>query len=349
MRTRLRAFTLIELLVVIAIIALLIGILLPALGAARKSAWTSVGLNNSRQVLIGVVTYTAQESDYYPASYVYPASDDPTDFTWNFEDQRDPPPAIGNGYLHWSYALFGNGEVPEEAFESPALTNGGAPRTNPGPDEEHWETQQIDRADGQSVTSTSVTDKQVARVAFGGNAALFPRNKFNQRAVQSPRANQFVRDSVIQFPSGTILVAEFDDGSGDWRSIGKGGSDAGASTWESKSHRPITPFIGLGSNDVYQEAADRVSYQYSFTSSLLTEDEVNASGSSLIDSADPINVFSRTHGGKGITGYTDGHAALRTVAETIDNEEWGQRFYSMTGNNDVYTKSEMIRLGVWED
>lgn len=58
-------FTLIELLVVISIIALLIGILLPALGAARESGKRAACLSNIRQVGIAALTYTNDNKDHY--------------------------------------------------------------------------------------------------------------------------------------------------------------------------------------------------------------------------------------------------------------------------------------------
>ena len=63
-----RAFTLIELLVVISIIALLIGILLPALGAARKTANGMKCLSNQRQLAIAHNTFAADHDGKFLVS-----------------------------------------------------------------------------------------------------------------------------------------------------------------------------------------------------------------------------------------------------------------------------------------
>ncbi len=116
-----RAFTLIELLVVISIIALLIGILLPALGAARRSTLTAVCKSNTRQVLTAIAMHGNDHEDDLPVVVSYDV-----ELRTAQSVVSDPIP-----YLHHQLTPYLGGEASpgkfSQAFRCPLRESVGAP------------------------------------------------------------------------------------------------------------------------------------------------------------------------------------------------------------------------------
>ncbi len=326
-----RAFTLIELLIVIAIIGVIMAILLPTLAGARQAGRTTVCQNHIRSIAAAVGTYTAQH-EIFPLSYVYGA--DKTGGTWRVEDQVSGHPNRENGYIHWSYALYfgqdGASTLPEGAFRCPTVLNGGAPRTNPGPNLRDWEPGQINDLD-RPAPAPEPLDRQAARMAYTGNAAIFAFNKLN---ADTPRRTRFVRPSEVDGssmgPSKTILATEFFDNGNAWTSLAT--SDNG----QIKSHRPLPPFLGVRSGTRVFEEPDRPepSFIYPSRNDILPKFQLDEHV--IINQRTRLNAAGRHHPGDTANFvFVDGHVETTTLLETVRDRLWGDRFYSMTGNNRV--------------
>ena len=310
MSHRQHAFTLIELLVVISIIALLIGLLLPALAVTREEARAISCATNMRSGAQAMTGYTADNDGNYPAAYLYTGN---YNGSWVIQDQQLSRPG-GLHYLHWSWFLFKSGSVAQDAFKCPTMDEGGHSATTPD-------------------------DLQAERMAYTANGALITRNKFNQ----APRRNQFAKSEAVLSPSKTVLVTEFHENVELLKKVASGG------TSEVKSHRPVVPFAfgnNYTLNDHYGQPTN-VGYQYRVTTGNnlnafgLQEDEVLEQGN-IPGGASTANLVGRHHrggtneiGGTANFSYADGHCERKTIYDTLVGYEWGQRYHSMTQENRI--------------
>ncbi len=342
-KVRAHAFTLVELLVVIGIIALLVGILLPALNKARASANTIKCASNLRAIGQGIEIYVVENKNTYPASYTYAGE--------NFTDPTQDPT---QGYIHWSSYLFKKGAGAKvsdaiyrstngwDIFQCPALEKGGLPPDN---------TYDANLDPGQ-MSQYPVVDQQAPRMAYTANEAIMPRNKFTAgTTVDGSPVNStehFVRGGQVKNSSETILATEFTP---NWTLISSS-IDGAAGASYCKSHRPVVGFVGTnGALDLptilsnFGRGSVAVIRRVT-VADLGGDPEASLTGATAINTR--LDWVGRNHGRKILVNgfdirmsnflYCDGHVVTKNVRDTLAPKfEWGKICYSYQYGDRIQT------------
>jgi prepilin-type N-terminal cleavage/methylation domain-containing protein/prepilin-type processing-associated H-X9-DG protein len=124
-RDRGRAFTLIELLVVIAIIAILAGMLLPAVARAKVKAQKVLCVSNLKQQAVACTLYAGDYNDVFPSGGTTPAGYTASTYAyWNYGGKQgteyNGQLRILNPYVAIAGKVSTNSEGTERVFKCPS-------------------------------------------------------------------------------------------------------------------------------------------------------------------------------------------------------------------------------------
>jgi prepilin-type N-terminal cleavage/methylation domain-containing protein/prepilin-type processing-associated H-X9-DG protein len=364
-----KAFTLVELLVVIGIIAILIGLLLPALAKARDSANTVKCSSNLRGIGQGIQQYL---DDYAGA---FPPSNFPTgvQISGGVMTSQYPPPL---GYTHWSALINGNlwlaatgylltnninatANAPQlipfentaawQQFQCPSLYNGGLSPAN-------TYSSNVDTSSGMTNESPyaypggAIVDLQAPRLGYTLNEALSPRSQIAQNSGVSPqptRYYKFVKATQVLHSADTVLATEL------WgfpaAAQAANPNDGGI---ESNSRRPVSGFVSFGTsyNSLYASISGIYTpLQPPYLNEILPDPELQIPAGQAVQTS--LDFVGRNHGNPksygsvpGIPGaaggnwdlrqtnflYVDGHVETKKLIDTLYPKfQWGDAMYTL--------------------